>query len=210
MEINGLGVTKGEERNYAIALIKRLIREEIAAREAADSSLTGSLTAEESARESADRGLGERIDAEESAREAADTELGKKIDAEKSAREAADRELSERIDVEESARKITDSNLSGVIGEKGDLQELTTGDKSSLVHAINWLNSVLGDVENNCVGNNNTISDRVTALEDDVVSLKKENVSNSGMIGYLDNAFIELSERVGKIETALDGILSAQ
>lgn len=192
MEINGLGVTKAEERNYAIALIKRLIREEIAAREAADSSLTGSLTAEESARESADRGLGERIDAEESAREVADTEL------------------SERINAEESARKVTDNNLLDVIREKGDLKELTTGDKSSLVHAINWLNSVLGDVENNCVGNNSTISDRVTALEDDVVSLKKENVSNSGMIGYLDNAFIELSERVGKIETALGGILVAQ
>lgn len=71
-----------------------------------------------------------------------------------------------------------------------------------------------GRILNEKLGETNTkVSDiefRATDHESRLSSAENMLIDNSNMIGYLDNSFIELSGRVGNIDTALDNIISIQ
>ncbi len=87
------------------------------------------------------------ISSEIDARERADDTLDGKIDAEAEARGIADSALQDNIDGEASARQEADEALGGritdVVTSIGDLNDLNTADKSSIVNAINAVTSQL-------------------------------------------------------------------
>ena len=81
-----------------IAANKEAIKDEITAREAADTKLQENIDKEAAERKAADTKLQENITKEEAARKAADTTLQKNITKEENARIAGDQGLSDRID----------------------------------------------------------------------------------------------------------------
>lgn len=91
--------------------LRKLIDDEVQARNIGDTTLQQAINTEKSAREQADTTLQQNITAEASAREQADTTLQQNITAEESAREQADTTLQQNINAETSAREQADTAL---------------------------------------------------------------------------------------------------
>ena len=85
------------------------------------------------------------LDSEITEREAEDTRLSGLIDDETTARENADTALSGLIDDETTARENADTAINDKIG---NLSNLTTTEKTTLVGAINELDGEIGDLSN--------------------------------------------------------------
>ena len=101
---------------YTTGEVDKLISDEEAARENADSTLQDNIDSEATTREEADGTLQDNIEAEESARQEADGNLQDNIDSEATSREQADSLLSEAI-----------TNLSGrVDGDEDDIAAINT------------------------------------------------------------------------------------
>lgn len=94
------------------------------------------ISSEINAREEADDTLQDNIGAEAHAREEADGILQDNIDAEVHAREEADGTLQDNIDAEAVARRDGDNAINNKVG---DLTNLQTPNKTSIVNAINSL-----------------------------------------------------------------------
>ena len=128
-----------------------LINNEATARTNADTDLHNEIITESVERDNADDALRDDIEAETSARiEAintevtartnADTTLQNNINAEATARTNADTTLQNNINAEATARTNADNTLNSKIG---NLSNLNTSNKSSIVSAIN---SIIGDI----------------------------------------------------------------
>ena len=104
-----------QARNIGDTTLQQDINTEVSAREQGDTTLRQSITAETSAREQGDTTLQNAINTEKSAREQSDTALQNAINTEKSAREQSDTTLQNAINAEKSAREQADTNLQNKI-----------------------------------------------------------------------------------------------
>ena len=102
-------------RNIGETTLQQNINTEVSAREQADTTLQQAINTETSVREQADTTLQQAINTETSAREQVDTTLQNAINDEKSAREQADTTLQNAINAEKSAREEADTNLQNKI-----------------------------------------------------------------------------------------------
>ena len=119
------------------------------------------------ARQDADTVLQNNINAEILARQGADTALQGNIDAEILSRQGADTALQGNIDAESLARQTAD----------GDLSDLTTTNKDSLVDAINEVNSTgggaigkIGDLDDLHTADKTTVVNSINEIYDNINS----------------------------------------
>ena len=149
---------------YSTGEVDKMMNDEKAAREEADTILQKNIDAEARAREEADTVLQENIDEEARIRESADTTLQENIDNEAQAREAADIILQENIDNEAKAREDADNTLQENIDLEAQAREsaddalleahkLLTQEVEKNTKSIEEINSLLKniDFDNNIV-----------------------------------------------------------
>lgn len=113
-----------QARNIGDTTLQQNINTEASAREQSDTTLRQSITAETSAREQAYNALQNTINAEKSAREEGDTTLQNAINAEKSARERGDSEKVNKSDVLNLAEIKSSADLTGKIGSAEALKKV--------------------------------------------------------------------------------------
>ena len=113
-----------QARNIGDTTLQQNINTEASAREQSDTTLRQYITAETSAREQGDTTLQNAINAEKSAREHGDTTLQNAINAEKSAREQGDSEKVNKSDVLNLAEIKSSADLTGKIGSAEALKKV--------------------------------------------------------------------------------------
>lgn len=117
------------------------------------------ISSEINAREEADDALQDNIDAEADTRERADNTLQDNIDAEAHDREVVDGLLQDNIDGEANARETADNNIKTTIGELSNLQ---TANKTSVVNAINSIVAAISEKDYVCPEDFGAVGDGVT------------------------------------------------
>ena len=113
-----------QARNIGDTTLQQNINTEASAREQSDTTLRQSITAETSAREQAYNALQNTINSEKSAREEGDTTLQNAINSEKSAREQGDSEKVNKSDVLNLAEIKSSADLTGKIGSAEALKKV--------------------------------------------------------------------------------------
>lgn len=111
-------------RNIGDTTLQRAINTETSAREHGDTSLQQNINAEASAREQGDTSLQQNINSEATAREQGDTTLRQSITAETSAREQADNEKVNKSDVLTLEQIQSTADLTGKIASASALKFL--------------------------------------------------------------------------------------
>ena len=172
--------TTVEER---VKYISNLLDNEITEREAEDTRLSGLIDDETTARENADTTLSGLIDDETTARENADTALSGLIDDETIARENADTAINDKI---------------------GNLSNLTTTEKTTLVGAINELDGEIGDLSNLTTTEKRTLVGAINEVDGDVGDLSTlETTDKSSTVDAINEVYHKVTT---DIETALEQV----